>query len=109
MTDKEKRYLNCKYLDAGMDGMLCSMNLCTTCKEFNGEKCSYYTPKNKMKDKEIKLPKAKCVKCKHAIIIDGVNVYCPKLIALCGKDCGVGGFLGSPTRCKFYEVNNNER
>lgn len=48
---KDKRYLNCKYLDAGMDGMLCSMSLCTTCKEFNGEKCSYYTPKNKMKDK----------------------------------------------------------
>lgn len=50
MKDR-KRYLNCKYLDAGMDGMLCSMSLCTTCKEFNGEKCPYYTAKNKTKDK----------------------------------------------------------
>ena len=48
----KERYLNCKYLDAGMDGMLCSMNLCTTCKEFKGEKCSYYMPKNKSKDKK---------------------------------------------------------
>lgn len=50
---RDKRYLNCKYLDAGMDGVLCSNEgLCATCKEFKGEKCSYYTPKNKMKDKE---------------------------------------------------------
>lgn len=62
-----------------------------------------------MNDKEIKLPKSKCVKCKHSVIIDGFNVYCPKLIDLCGKDCSVGGFMGFPTRCKFYEVNKNER
>lgn len=48
----KERYLNCKYLDAGMDGMLCSMDLCTTCKEFKGEKCSYYMPKNKSEEKE---------------------------------------------------------
>lgn len=47
---ENKRYLNCRYLDAGMDGMLCSRSLCTTCKEFNGEKCDYYT--SKVKDKE---------------------------------------------------------
>ena len=46
---KNERYLNCKYLDAGMDGMLCSRSLCTTCKEFNGKKCDCYTPKNKKK------------------------------------------------------------
>lgn len=62
-----------------------------------------------MKDKEIKLPKAKCVKCKHAIMMDGCNVYCHILIDMCGKDCGVGGFIGTPTHCKFYEVNKNER
>lgn len=39
---EEKRYLTCKYLDAGMDGMLCSKSLCSTCKEFNGEKCKDY-------------------------------------------------------------------
>lgn len=44
---KNKRYLDCKYLDAGMDGMLCSKGWCTTCKEFHGEVCCYYTPKNK--------------------------------------------------------------
>lgn len=42
-----KRYLTCKYLDAGMDGMLCSRSLCTTCKEFNGEKCSNFISKNR--------------------------------------------------------------
>ena len=62
-----------------------------------------------MKNKTNKLPKAKCLMCKNAIMIDGVNVYCPKLIDLCGKDCGVGGFIGIPTYCKFYEVNKNER
>lgn len=44
---ENKRYLNCKYLDAGMDGMLCSRSLCTTCKEFNGEKCSNFISKNR--------------------------------------------------------------
>lgn len=44
---ENKRYLKCKYLDAGMDGMLCSKNLCTTCKEFNGEKCSNFISKNR--------------------------------------------------------------
>ena len=38
MKKENKRYLNCKYLDAGLDGMLCSKNLCTKCKELNGEK-----------------------------------------------------------------------
>jgi hypothetical protein len=64
---------------------------------------------NSMGNKEIKLPKAKCIKCKHAIMMDGVNVYCPKLIDACGKDCGVGGFIMIPTRCKFYEVNKSEK
>lgn len=50
MKDR-KRYLNCKYLDAGMDGMLCSQELCKTCTEFLGGKCPYYTPINKTKDK----------------------------------------------------------
>ena len=54
MKKENKRYLNCKYLDAGMDGMLCSKSLCTTCKEFKGEKCKDYTPENKIKDKETK-------------------------------------------------------
>lgn len=44
---ENKRYLNCKYLDAGMDGMLCSKKLCTTCKEFNGEKGSNFISKNR--------------------------------------------------------------
>ena len=51
-----ERYLNCRYLDAGMDGMLCSRSLCTTCKEFNGEKCDYYT--SKVNDKEKKIDKS---------------------------------------------------
>ena len=50
---KKKRYLDCKYLDAGMDGMLCSMDMCTTCKEFNGETCSYFMSKNEVEQKEI--------------------------------------------------------
>ena len=50
---KKKRYLDCKYLDAGMDGMLCSMDMCTTCKEFNGEHCSYFMSKNEVEQKEI--------------------------------------------------------
>ena len=53
MVSKEnKRYLNCKYLDAGMDGMLCSKSLCTTCKEFNGQKCKDYISKNQNKNKK---------------------------------------------------------
>lgn len=55
----KERYLNCKYLDAGMDGMLCSKDLCKTCLEFNGEKCSYYTPKNESKDKEKQIEEMK--------------------------------------------------
>ena len=43
---KNKRYLDCKYLDAGMDGMLCSLDFCTTCREFLGDKCYDYTSKN---------------------------------------------------------------
>ena len=54
---ENKRYLNCKYLDAGMDGMLCSQELCKTCTEFLGGTCLYFTPKDKakkkMKDKEM--------------------------------------------------------
>lgn len=49
---ENKRYLNCKYLDAGMDGMLCSMSLCMTCKEFNGEKCKDYISKDNLSKKE---------------------------------------------------------
>lgn len=71
--NEKKRYLNCKYLDAGMDGMLCSMSLCTTCKEFNGEKCLYYIPKNKSKDKEynkyLKLDVVECDTPEKAEII----------------------------------------
>lgn len=53
MKNKEnKRYLNCKYLDAGMDGMLCSKTLCTTCIEFNGKKCKDYISKNTTSKKE---------------------------------------------------------
>lgn len=48
---KDKRYLNCKYLDAGMDGMLCSQELCKTCTEFLGGTCLYFTPKDKAKKK----------------------------------------------------------
>ena len=51
MKKVKKRYLDCKYLDAGMDGMLCSKSLCTTCKEFNGEKCKDYISKNQSKEK----------------------------------------------------------
>ena len=50
---EKKRYLDCKYLDAGMDGMLCSMDMCTTCKEFNGENCSHYVSKNEIEQKQI--------------------------------------------------------
>ena len=53
---ENKRYLNCKYLDAGMDGMLClKEGLCTTCKEFNGEqKCKDFISINSGKKKIIK-------------------------------------------------------
>ena len=67
---ENKRYLNCKYLDAGMDGMLCSMSLCTTCKEFNGEKCDYYTAKDKPKNKEkhtINFGVQECSKCQYKL------------------------------------------
>ena len=47
---ENKRYLNCKYLDAGMDGMLCSQELCKTCTEFLGGTCLYFTPKDKEKN-----------------------------------------------------------
>lgn len=36
---KDKKYLDCKYLDAGMDGMLCSKNAYETCTAFLGKKC----------------------------------------------------------------------
>lgn len=63
-----------------------------------------------MGNKEIKLLKAKCIKCKHAIMIESnLNVYCPKLIDACGKYCGAGGFMMIPIRCKFYEVNKSEK
>lgn len=51
---QKKRYLDCKYLDAGMDGMLCSMDMCTTCKEFNGEHCSYFKLKENLDEIEQK-------------------------------------------------------
>jgi hypothetical protein len=54
-------------------------------------------------DKSKKLPKARCIICKNAVMIEGGNVYCPKLIDLCGKESGAGGFIGKPGRCKFYE------
>lgn len=68
---KNERYLNCKYLDAGMDGMLCSMDICTTCKEFNGENCSYFTPKNEVEQKEIEemakvLDEIEAIMCENA-------------------------------------------
>jgi hypothetical protein len=50
-----------------------------------------------------KLPKARCIICQNAIMIEGGNVYCPKLIDLCGKESGAGGFIGKPDRCKFFE------
>ena len=78
--DKE-RYLDCKYLDAGMDGMLCSKSLCTTCKEFNGDKCSDYVPK-----KELGCKNYNSGKCNSSIGKDiceyGNNSYtCPKITA----------------------------
>lgn len=51
---QKKIYLDCKYLDAGMDGMLCSMDMCTTCKEFNGEHCSYFKLKENLDEIEQK-------------------------------------------------------
>lgn len=68
---ENKRYLNCKYLDAGMDGMLCSKTLCTTCKEFNGEKCSDYTsktkPKNEKQKQKITFGIQECFKCQYKL------------------------------------------
>ena len=58
-----------------------------------------------MKDK---LQKAKCHTCQRAVMIEGGNVYCPKLIELCGKDCGCGGFIGKPDRCKFYKERKKD-
>ena len=46
---RKSRYINCKYLDAGMDGMLCSKSLCTTCKEFSGETCNEFVPEYELK------------------------------------------------------------
>ena len=41
----KKRYLNCKYLDVGMDGMLCGRTPFRTCLEFHGDLCPYYQAK----------------------------------------------------------------
>lgn len=44
---KNKNYLNCRFLDAGMDGMLCSKEGYSTCKAFHGQKCSYLSEQSK--------------------------------------------------------------
>ena len=77
----KKRYLDCKYLDAGMDGMLCSMDLCTTCKEFNGENCSNYVSKTTMNNNN-EIPKenqiydiAKII-FERGVALDGIDFAC---------------------------------
>lgn len=37
--EKDKKYLDCEYLDAGMDGMLCRKHSYKTCTAFLGKKC----------------------------------------------------------------------
>lgn len=74
MEKNKKRYLDCKYLDAGMDGMLCSMDICTTCKEFNGENCSCFEPKENMNETEIE-EMAKVIKNTWLVDLEG-NTFC---------------------------------
>lgn len=53
---KDKKYLTCKYLDSGMDGMLCLLSGGMPCKLLRDKKCADYTQKGKkkvMKDREI--------------------------------------------------------
>lgn len=43
--EKDKKYLACKYLDAGMDGMLCKKRSYKTCIAFLGKKCPIISEK----------------------------------------------------------------
>ena len=78
----KKRYLDCKYLDAGMDGMLCSMDLCTTCKRFNGENCSNYVSKTTMNNNN-EIPK-------ENQIYDIAKIIFERGVALDGIDFAYG-------------------
>lgn len=51
---KDKKYLNCEYLDAGMDGMLCSKNAYKTCTAFLGESCPIISESLRFEQKKVK-------------------------------------------------------
>jgi hypothetical protein len=55
----KKRYLNCKYLDAGMDGMLCERTPFMTCREFDGSLCPDYQAKKPSPPKAVTTPSPK--------------------------------------------------
>lgn len=107
---ENKRYLNCKYLDAGMDGMLCSRSLCTTCIEFNGKKCDYYISKNKPKKEKLLHEMYEQGRFDAIVDLEKNNVVIPKDEYRYIKDmanrfdpfwfCAFGGCEGACKECK---------
>lgn len=67
--NKKERYLNCKYLDAGMDGMLCERIPFTTCLEFNGNPCPHYQAKKSSPPKAGTTPSPKKGSCKQRTVL----------------------------------------
>ena len=67
--NKKERYLNCKYLDAGMDGMLCERAPFRTCLEFNGDSCPYYQAKKSNPPKAGTTPSPKKCSCKQRTVL----------------------------------------